>query len=358
MSVGQGFNTKAGIGKQAAWQTGIAVDEILTFTAEDVNKLFQRLENNYLDQTAGRRESQGDIAAVSGSISAQAIYDELDGATVKGIDSLIYLALGTATYNSGTNTANQFTPAYSIDIAYTFAFYKDVSVWEVQGGRINTLTIEGTIGEGVNLTADVVGRDLARTGDAGIINAAAAITGLSVSAIPVMLDLQHAVFRLGTHGDALAAADQQKISQFSLAINNNLAVDQYATPHGAATEHTDSSFILEPIRSGKREITFSVTFPRYETNNSFGWLNNDTPVQADLKFTDPSANAYEFNIYLPNMRVVTPAAPVPDASVFPLTIEFIALVNGSINDSMNFSDATAITDEIGIETTNGRTAIP
>jgi len=349
MPTGQGFNSKAALGKESAWGTGVALTEVLPMTSEDFNRQLNKIMNSYLDATVSHKRVQSTVIGVNGTLNLEAVHDVIAG-DIFGIGNLLLGALGVATWEA-IGGRNQYTLANTVANYYTLAFEKNVSVWEMQGCKINTLEFSGEAGGVISLAAGIVAKDLLRTGDAGIVNASGAFTALINTTEPKLLQMDDCVIRIDVHGAVLAGADQVNVSGFKLSLNNNLKADDYATPLTGESGDT----ILEPIRNGKFDVDLELTFPRYTSDSEFGWLNADTPVQCDIKFL---LGTDEFNVYLPNCEVMEAGAPIPGAEIFPKTVKLKALHNGTTNTDMAFEDATAITGAIGIETKNERTGVP
>lgn len=351
MPTGQGFNSKCGLGKESTWGTAVTIDTIVTFVDESFERAVQMLRNEYLDETVTWKSQRESAVTISNDMTLEAVYDEIAGDII-GVDDFFLGALGSATYTNPT-FGNQFTPSATISESFTIAFQKQVSVWEINGGKVGQLEITGSAGSTVRMTASVMGKNLLRTGDAGISNATSDFDALANTTEPSLVAFDDLVFRMAIHGAALDSDDQLNITDFTITINNNLTDATFTTPLSGE----DATLTLEPIRNGKREVTFNITFPRYTADTFLGYLNNQTALQADFKFTSP-VGGKEINIYLPNIRVDTGNAPISGPEVFPLTITGVALFNGTTNTDMTFGDTTAITTEIGIETINARTAIP
>jgi hypothetical protein len=196
----------------------------------------------------------------------------------------------------------------------------------------------------------LVAKNLLITGEAGIINAPAAVTGLSgTNPSPVAMD--DAVVRIGAVGSALTDTERVCISDFTITINNNLSDPVFCTP----LTGDDPKFAAEPIRDGFLEITAEVTFPIYDDNQFFLAQSAETDMQAEFKFTRGSD---QFNIYLPFTRVVGNTAQISGPSLIPQVATLRALSNNGQNTDMTFTSTTAITGGIGIETNNGRTVAP
>jgi hypothetical protein len=347
MSIGQGVASRCALGVESVFGTAVAVSEIIPFTSESINRAITQLESQYLEGNVARRNLKNSVISVVGGLECELIFDEESGDPI-GIERLLRGALG-ASARDAVNGLNQYKTANAVDDHYTICFNKQVSNWETSSAKINTLTINAEAGGKGMIATDIVAYNLLRTGDAGIVNAIAAVTGLANTTQPENLAFDDLVFRIGDQVDALTSADQYKIDNFELVINNNLIEPTWSTPDSV---HTDSLLTLESIRNGFREMNLAITLPRYDSDQNFTWLNNDTPLQCDLKFTSGS---YEFNILLPNIKIMgDPTAQIGGAELIKPEINIMALANNGQNTFMAFQDSDTITDEIGIEAKSGR----
>jgi len=344
---GQGYLSKFAVGKETTWGTGASVNEVVPFTSESLNKAVEKLMNEYLDRTAGVKTAQNGNVSVTGDLTADLVYDEITGAII-GVESLIYAAFGAASQD-GVNGTNKYTLADDISVSYTAAINKGVSVWEMQGGKVNTLEISATAGGKGQISVGLIGKNLLRTGDSGIINTATTINNLAPTVEPTIMTLDQLTVRLNTIASgALTNADEQAISEFTFSLNNNLSDPTFAS---------GSTLTLEPIRNGFREVTLKLTFPRYEADTLLGYYDNNTELQADLKFANGSK---QFNILLPRFVISeVPEAAVGGAEIVPLTVTFKALYNNNENTNMKFIDGTTVvTGEAAIEVKGSRTVLP
>jgi len=345
MSTGQGIAARCAIGKETSFGTAVAVDEVVPFSSESINRAIQQLESQYLDGNVGRKGLKNSVVSVTGALEGELVWDDDTGDPI-GCENILRGALG----SSSTSTDdNQYKTASAIDDVYTMCFNKQVSNWEIVSAKHNTLTLSGAAGEKVMFSTDIIGYNLLRTGDAGITNAVAAVTALSNTDQPENIVFDDLVFRVGTQADALATGDRYKIDSFELSINNNLSEPQFSS---IASGHTSSLLTLEPKRNGQRETNLSISLPRYESDQFFSWLNSGTALMADLKFTSGS---YYFHIFLLNIRVVgDPTASIGGTELIKPEINFMALRLAGAHAYMKFSDDDLISDEIGIETASGR----
>jgi len=350
MADGQGVSTILAIGKETVWGTGVAVDTIVTYNTEAVDRAFTNIDSTYLDGVAEIKTTRQGGLNVAGDLGIEVVYDT-SVTNPKGIDDFWLFGLGDATFDVGG--FNEFQTVTSLNVSFTGANLKKAdTVWEHQGAKVSQLAVTGTSGgdTGLQATASIVAKNLLITGEAGIINAPAAVTGLSgTNPSPVAMD--DAVVRMGDVGAALTDGNRVCISDFTLTINNNLSDPVFCTP----LTGDDPKFSAEPIRDGFLEILLEVTFPFYDDNQFFLDQSAETDVQVEFLFT---RGTDEFNIYLPFTRVISNVAQVSGASLIPQVTQFRALANNGQNTDMVFSSTTAITGGVGIETKNGRTVAP
>jgi len=348
MAIGQGAASRAALGVESTWGTGVAFTELIPFTSESISKVIQMLETEYLDGSAGRRSLLSSLIEALGDLSGEMVFDEISGGII-GIERLLRGSMGASAWDA-TNSLSQYTLNSTIDDSYTIGFNKQVSAWEVQGAKFKTLNLSGEAGGIIKFAVGCIAEDLYRTGDAGIINAIAAITGISPSNSPTPIAFDDLVFRIGDQANALASGDQYAINNFSLTLDNKLTDPTYAS---VDSSHTNSKQTLEPIRNGLREVGFQIQIPRYTSDQFATWQNAHTPLQADFIVTN---GGYELNIFIPNLYISNLGAPIAGAEVIALDVEFMAIRNAGANTYMTLTDATAITEELAIEAKSNRTS--
>ncbi len=352
-TVGQGNKAICALKKETTYGTPVDADTVVPFLSEDFERIIDKIEGEAMQGQVSATNVRNGVQSVAGSISMEAVHDTIAGA-IKGVDSFLLGALGSAVFATGYN---KYIASADLDPSFTIAFDKRVDVWEIAGAKVNTLQITGSAGAGgkVTMTAGIVGQQLRMTGDSGISNTTSELRALAPTAEPSLIAFSDVKIRIDTIASgALTSADQQNISSFTLDINNNLAVDHHATPLSSQT----AGLILEPIRNGKREVTLTLTFPRYDSasNAIIKYLNAGTAVQCDIKMI---TGTNEFNIYLPNCYLQNPTnAPIGGPEAFPVTVTLKAYRNNGVNTNMNYSTTATITEEIGIETKNARTTTP
>jgi len=351
MPYGIGAKTKAGWGKETAWGIGVACTELVPFLSEDLTEQIAVLLDEYHHGGATQKNYQPSSHTIGGKLTVEGVYDTIASDPI-GIGALLATAVGGATWKV-TQTKINFEPTTDLERYATLAFAKQISVWEIQGAKCKSFEISGSAQGKIQFSFDFVGRKLLRTGDAGIVNTSSTFSGLTPTSDPTLMAFDHLLVRFASLGAPLAASDQINVSEFTLTVDNMLTDPTFSSPKSGE----DALYTLEPIRTGKRKVTLKLTIPRYESDAAFTAFKANTAKQCDLKFT---SGTNQFNIFLPNLRVDEPTAPVTGPEPIQQTFTLVALdnQNGGVNGDMEFESGDVIVYEYGIETKNARTAAP
>lgn len=128
-------------------------------------------------------------------------------------------------------------------------------------------------------------------------------------------------------GAAFLPADLQNISEISWKIENHLATDDVTAQFGL--------YVDEPIRDGLIDITGSIKFTKYNTNNVF--LEDAARTKAAQKmliaFTGPLINGgsyFQMNNYFPSIQFVDGSGMTGGPQRVPLELNFVGHRVGSI----------------------------
>ncbi len=116
----------------------------------------------------------------------------------------------------------------------------------------------------------------------------------------------------------LDSNDKIKITSFTLTFNNNTEIDDQTSDTGLNIE--------EPVRGAKFTSTLSIQLSRYEDNNLVNWVQEDTKLHCDLRFTGNTISggeSEEFNILIPEMVGITGDPNIGDAGVLRPAFNFI-----------------------------------
>lgn len=347
MALGAGYKSIMGAGKETTYRTALAVDELVPLVSEGFSKVFERIEQDYIHGKAGKSvDDQAPAQVVGAAVSVPIVYDTIAGA-VFGTDLLISAAMGAGAFVS---TRSQFTLAEELTIPITIAFEKDVSVHEAVSCYADSMELSASAGGHLVGNFTYNAHNFLQTGDAGIVNVVGDLTGLVPTAQPERVLFSDLTIRIADDANALAAGDQIKISEFTLTLNNALTDPDFASP--ANSGHTDSGLSDEYVRNGFREVTFSITLPRYDADTFLTFLKNDEKLAADLKFSD---GTNEINIFIPTLKVTEWNGNVDSPGLVPVTVNFTCFRKHPDNTAADeFTSTNKITEEFGIETLNLR----
>lgn len=349
-----GRTTRLTAAKESTWGTGIAVTDLITYLTENMTRNQQNVLAEYHASRVGLEDADPTTIDPRATITFEAAFDRIAGDPI-GWELFLLAAMGTATWDAA-NSLNQYTMADTLSTSLTLAAAKTVSIWEMIGAKVTALELAGNMDDGKVIgTVELLGKNLLRTGDAGIVNTTTTVnTNITPTAKPPLVLVKDAIFRIDTLGSALAAADQFGISSFRLRIENALTENDYATPEN--TGHTNATHRLEPIRNNIRRVMLEVDVKRYTTDDPFDWVNAGTNLQCDLKF---SRGSDELNILIPVAKVLEePSAPVEGPGAVIQAFKLDAIINNGTNTDLEFQDSTAISKELGIEVKSTRTAAP
>ncbi|MFC2076627.1 phage tail tube protein [candidate division KSB1 bacterium] len=339
MPLGQGYRTVMGAGVESGgYSTAAAVTatDLIPFERESFEKSFARIRSNVLRGEAGRRSDDQGGQTVAGSLPVTLMYDKKSGSNFFGADLLLALGMGSASHSTGVTTMS--LADQSTDIS-TVAINKDVSVWQLDNGKIGRFSISGRVNEPVKAEFDMVFRDLTR--GSTLANTSSTLAALEAAfGDPAYIRHRDLTFRIGDLSDALSTGDVVRIEEWTLNVNNNLVSDDYGS---------GSQYALEPVRDGFREVTFSATIPRYQNDNFIDWFNNDSTLQADLTYT---SSTNWFIVELHTLKITDFGAPMEGPGTVRQRVEMAAFIKSTDNSYMTGSN------EFIIKTKNERTASP
>ncbi len=163
--------------------------------------------------------------------------------------------------------------------AFIFAISKDQSDHWINGTMVNSMALNFGITES-NIVFNVAGRST-HQGD---------LTNANWQGIDSM---RRAVFPQATvklsSTDGVAMAETEIcVSELTINFNNNLKVDDRST--------CSDEYIMEPVRNAFTEITGSVTFPRYTSDDVLEMFEDQESMSLRIEFKNGS---YLLGFYLP-----------------------------------------------------------
>ena len=112
--------------------------------------------------------------------------------------------------------------------------------------------------------------------------------------------------------------DKISITSFSLTLNNNNANDDQTNDTGLNIE--------EPVRNNKFTTTLQINESRYSSNNIIKWVEEDTKLHCDLRFTGDTISggqSEEFNLIVPEMQGLNENTNIQSAGILRPDYNFI-----------------------------------
>ena len=365
-NTGLGIEGILAIAKQDAnaYDTAKLATDKVPFLSESIELEDTILNHDYLYGGAATIDQQVVFKPISGTIESYLNYSTINAtpAPDEFISStlLIGLAMGGAPVFDGGR--NELVGIDDLDVFGTIAVDKGMSsvdLWETSGAFVSGFTISGSANEYIKLSSEIQAGAL--TIDVNSVNTPTTVRAMD-DVLSSLLMFSEGCFRIGDQDGALASTDSMGISAFTLSYSNNLTEAQQATCDDQNTlgasesAHTVTTQPIKPVRNGFREVTFEFTVPRYEADIFMGWRDDGTKLQADFKFSDTSVETfYEFNMFMPYLKIEKVAAPVAGAEALTQTVTCRLFKINSLSD-VTFTSGTAITGELGIETKDQRIA--
>ena len=346
MAKGAGFKTILAAVKEASYGTALAVTEMIPFLSEGITHDQTRSPDMSLIGEAGFNRTFTKPAEYGGPIELSLDYG--------GLDLLIAAALGSAgspnLFAGNDLYENTYELTADVDVSLTLAANKDVEdgtglLHEWPGDKIDKLTIKGEAGSDapVSVTIDTVAEHHYTTADGSITNTKSDISAATLLDVPVTM-FEDMVFSIGAITAALDGDDAMCIGDFELVIDNGLR--RLQTNCGLA----------EPERDKRRVITFSIGIPSYTSDQFNTWRNNNTELQARLRFTrDVSGvtDTYYNEIRLGKIQVSDFQTPTEGETIIAPKVEFSIIRATTDNQTW-----TLMTEELEYYVINGRSTSP
>ena len=184
----------------------------------------------------------------------------------------------------------------------TFAAWRQVSVWEMVSGMVQSLALVSD-GERVNGEVVLVGARLTRT---SAVNTALALRALPPYGWP-LLSVRHGRLRLGPRSASAPLTDAHDVCYRTLEVRleNNLVASAGPRTGLAPEEYT---------RTAPPVLTLTFELPRYASDAWLDAWGEASPLMGEMAFTGPSiggsSQAYHLTWSLPALRL-TDVRPSP-----------------------------------------------
>ena len=116
----------------------------------------------------------------------------------------------------------------------------------------------------------------------------------------------------------LDANDKVSITGFTLTLNNNNENNDQTNDTGLNIE--------EPVRADKFVATLQINQSRYQNDNLINWVEEDTKLHCDIRFTGDTISggeAEQFNIIIPEMQAISEDVTTQGAGVIKPSFSFM-----------------------------------
>jgi len=302
--IGSGFEAICGMKKEAAWAGVQAVTVALPFLKESYTHEYEQIKDEVCRGHAGVSD-----AAIG---NQKAVITPTFNLTYEDLDILLALGMGASgvpSVSSGAYFINNLTLLDNLPItnSCTLAIHKNVSVWEYLGCIPNTIKISGSANNPLELETELIASSLSLDSATNTLAILAALSTVDLAGKVMMSDL---TFKIAAQATTLAAEDYG-IDSFEFILNNNLAVDQF---------DNKEKTIIQPRRTGNREVLFNFTVPRYEADLYADWGISGARLNAQLSF---ASGSYRFIINIPNLRILPVQIPVEGPGLMGQKIEAV-----------------------------------
>lgn len=315
MSSGKEF--KAAFKKAADWGVPVTVgaSDALLLTSERITRSREHLPDDSAGQPFHAAADQG-LITCGGDISAYLRY--------QGLETLLAMALGQA----GVPVQQDETSAWLHTLAAapdvdglfgTLVFYKGFSVHQYAGCKVDGFTIEGSAGQPLTVSFNLICDDLSINTDSGA-NTAAALAALAAPPAGNRVLFRQGRFLINdAAAGALSESDAVAPSRFSLSFKRGLAGDHLA----------GSDTIAEPLSAGFPELSLSLEFPTYTSDTFLHDLGSDVHKKLMISFTGSeieSGQHYRLELVMPQVVLTNVEAAVSGAGkiTHPVTASLLA----------------------------------
>jgi hypothetical protein len=307
-----GRETVIALKKAATWRTAVAVGAgdgmFITSDGLTAGHSFDIMNDEDIPKGWVEDTNTG-LETVAGDIPALLRY--------QGQELPIALAMGDSQAKAGVGPYTWECYLLS-SIRGLFATYvsllESTIVSEIPSVVITGFDITANFGEQATITFHTIGNRKLITGQAGIVN-----TTTETDAVTIDNDVKQNVvvfngdsdFLLNTEGGgALSAGDRKGIGSFTFSFNR-------PTDPFAVVNATDTG-IEEVVQSGFEPPTFAISKPQFDAVDSVAWLQAfESGATFKSALTFAKGTDYEFNLYMPRMRVVEDAPAVPGPGRIP-----------------------------------------
>jgi len=229
-----------------------------------------------------------------------------------GLDQLLSASLGE--YNTSELTTGEYEHIYTIDDEltdrFTLGIDKKTELFVYRGCKVNSLGIDFSIENGIELQANVQAFDVTR--DSSTNTSSDSWDVVSRDKI-----IEH-------QGEFYLDGSNIKIVDFTIDIGNGLDY---------TTTIQSGEGVSEPLRNDMVTVEGEITFARFEDTGLFSDFYNGKVSDLKLEFVGPNmgSNDKKFVINIPYAKHKSPRAPVTGESKIPYSFSFTGLRGTSLS---------------------------
>ncbi|BEQ16787.1 phage tail tube protein [Desulfoferula mesophila] len=312
-----GKEIKAALAQAGVWGQAVACSDgdALYITNESVSQSIEHLPDDSAGQDFYTASDQG-LITCGGAMGAYLRYQSL------GV--LLALALGSAeapNAQGGSGYLHRLVMTGGLEGLFgTLAVAKGFSVHEFASVKVDGLTIEGSAGQPVTVSFDLICDGLSLNVDTGA-NTLAGMTALAAPVRGERVLFRQAAFRLNdASGAALSSGDAIHPSRFSLSLKRGLTGDHLAG---------NNDKISEPVTGSFPEVSLTLEFPTYTSDTYLSDLGSHTQKKLSIVFTGVEIESgvnFGLSLAMPHLVITNAEAAVDKAGkiAHPVTLDVLA----------------------------------
>jgi len=364
MAISLGTQAIVGVRKEGTVNTEIQVIDKVPFTSCTINTDPEYVEDDSLTGSAGYNGTRIGYKPVSVSLECLIVDTVIDAESEPehvSSDLLVHFA----NCNQGQTFGSSAIRSTEVENTDTFTLAisqgqnsGSPSVWAVTGCKVNSMTLSCDTGGSLMGSFEILGMAFTNASSVNTPAIMEALAGDALTAKPyIFSDMS---FWFDNKTNALTASDAEKISSFSLSVNNNLAQFQEA----------GSQSPTEAVENGFREVTLDFSYPRLDSTKSiWGTAGENAMALAMLSGVDNNANATKGqceilftqgsnNIWigLPSLQITKAGTVIGGSGILTEDVSCVGYrPTSTVEMIFNTAGGVGLYDVIGIETKNART---
>lgn len=273
---------------------------------------------------------------------------------VNNLEDVLWKSIFSDYPTTGAGTANDLMIR-----RMTIGIAKAVSLWVYRSCMVNTMRISGSAKSGIQfefgiLPFDRVTDSLAEGRQAGTTietwkkNLKYSSSTLFTPVTNERILFSDLTFRVDDYSTStgLTSADNVGISSFEINVNNNLDTSTHDSISG--------EYRRVPLRNGKREVSGSITIPRYTADNLISKISSDTIQMAHFNFVGSTISTIQraFQIWLPSLKFTSHNEQIGGAGIVQSVLGFQCYVPAGQAKDFPTYPVTNPNPDIIIQTTN------